>query len=421
MNAMGNSESTTLGRFWLPQAGESTSIPGVIEFNREGASVRLEGSLTSHGLLADAVVLARLQGPYEKATLFNCFGSATLRDGVAISSIVDSTCVALGYLNQELSGHTIQFRLPGSETWFHDQCFDVDFGSTMSDVVVRFKAYESYRYRLSDKFHLDRFYSATVPMGSWGMERFETKRPMAYRIFSSSKLAFDQLWEEMYRFRRLLEFFSQHRMPHEALALFVDNELPSGKPDVEIRHSTTTRIAPNKFEWDNQLVTYHALGDRLPALLQQWFTVHRANPEPFDRYFAAFDRDGKDIVLHFLWNAAALEELHKIRTSRDGFSLLDRLKETCRRWSAAFETPPDDAVLSHIKNTRHYYAHAAGDLRNRAAKDWVLLRYGYFLAALSNLEILSMLGFTDKEVVNTAQTYWMRESLALKLFPSSAM
>ena len=71
-------------------------------------------------------------------------------------------------------------------------------------------------------------------------------------------------------------------------------------------------------------------------------------------------------------------------------------------------------MLNEIKNTRHYYAHAAGDLRDRA---WVLLRYGYFLAALCNLEILSILEFSDQEVVQFADSFWMREALALRLFP----
>jgi hypothetical protein len=257
-------------------------------------------------------------------------------------------------------------------------------------------------------------------MGNWGAERFEVKRPMAYRISSTSKFAFDQLWGEMYRYRRLLEFFSQRRMPHEALFLFSANESSSGRPDVEVRYSRTRNVDPEEFDWDRQLLTYHSVGDRLPMLLQGWFKMHQTNPEPFDRYFAAFDRGGKDSVMHFLWHAAALEELHKIRTSRNGFNLLNRLKEIRTRWSAAFESPPNDATLDQIKNTRHYYAHAAGDLRDRAAKDWVLLRYGYFLAALSNIEILSMLGFSDQEVVTIARQYWMREALALQLFPSTA-
>jgi len=155
--------------------------------------------------------------------------------------------------------------------------------------------------------------------------------------------------------------------------------------------------------------------------LQRWFAIHEAVPEPFSRYFSAFDRDRQDAILHFLWNIAALEELHKLRTTRvtgQDFNLLNRLKDIRARWSAAFGNLPSDEVLTHIKDTRHYYAHAAGDLRDKAAKDWVLLRYGDFLAALSNLEILGMLGFTDEEVIRLSNRYWMRETLALKRYPS---
>jgi len=413
-----NTDHSILGRFWLSGQDESSSIPGVMEFGSEGAAVRLEGALTERGLLADATVYARLQGSHDTATLFNCFASATFgASKKVVYSKLDSTLIALGSLREDLGGHAVRFRLPGSETWFHEPCFNVDFGKTSEDVVVHFKAFESTEYRLSDGLAIERLYVATVPMGNWGMERFEVSRPLAYRICSTSRLGFDRLWEEMYRLRRLLEFFSQQRFPHTGMALYDARGVAEGTPDIDIRHSSTRTIKVGKFEWDQQLVLFDDIKDRFPALLRRWFEVHRGNPEPFERYFAAFDRGSEDIILHFLWNVAALEELHKIRTARKDFYLLDRLKDIRARWSAAFDTQPPDTVLEQIKDSRHYYAHAAGDLREKAAKDWVLLRYGHFLAALSNLEILALLGFPDDEVVKIARKYWMRESLALKMFP----
>lgn len=65
------------------------------------------------------------------------------------------------------------------------------------------------------------------------------------------------------------------------------------------------------------------------------------------------------------------------------------------RRSTAFKVTPSDDVLKQIKDNRHYYAHASGDLRDKAAKDWKLLRYGDLVAALSNLEILTLLGLSD--------------------------
>lgn len=417
-----NTDHSILGRFWLPGQDESSSIPGVMEFGNEGATLRLEGALTEHGLLDDATVYARLQGSHKTATLFNCFASAMFGAGKKVaSSKLDSTLVALGSLREDLGGHAVQFRLPGSETWFHDQCFDVDFGKSSEDVVIRFKAYESTEYRLSDGLVIERFYAATVPMGKWGMERFEVSRPLGYRICFTSRLDFDRLWGEMYRLRRLLEFFSQHRFPHAGMSLYDTRRVEDGRPEIEIKHSSTGIVEANKFDWDQQLVIFDDIKDRFPLLLQRWFEMHRVSPEPFERYFAAFDRDSADIVLHFLWNVAALEELHKLRTARKVFHLLDRLKDVREKWSTAFDSQPPDAVLEQIRDSRNYYAHAAGDLREKAAKDWVLLRYGHFLAALSNLEILALLGFPDGEVVKIARRYWMRESLALRMFPDSAV
>lgn len=410
-----------LGRFWLPGQGEETAVSGVMGFDDDGATVRLEGALTTTGLLANAIVFARLQGSYEKATLFNCFAFARRKsDGTVVSSKIESTRIALGSLLKDLGGRAVQFRLPGSPTWFHEQCFDADIGD-QSDAVVRFKVFEATRYPLPDGLTLERFYSATVPFGNWGSEQFHVDRPMGFRIVSPTRLDFDRLWAMMYRLRRFLEFLSQQHFPHTHLMVFDEADIERGRPDIEVRHSSLHAVKPKKFDWDDQLVRFDDVQDRFPALLMRWFEVHQAYPEAFDRYFAAFDRDRKDVILHVLWNVAALEELHKLRTTRvtkKEFSLLERLQDIRTRWSAAFKAMPPDDVLRQIKDSRHYYAHAAGDLRDKAVKDWTLLRYGDFVAALSNLEILALLGLSDEDAIRLANSYWMSETLALNKYPT---
>ena len=84
-----------LGRFWLPSQGEETSVSGVLDFDDAGATVRLEGTLTPTGLLANAIVFAKLQGRHEKVTLFNCFASVSRKgDGTVVSSKIESTRIA---------------------------------------------------------------------------------------------------------------------------------------------------------------------------------------------------------------------------------------------------------------------------------------------------------------------------------------
>ena len=411
-----------LGRFWLSGQGEESAVSGVLDFNDAGATVRLDDALTPTGLLANATVFAKLQGGCEMATLFNCFASACKKgDGTVVSSKIDSTLIALGSLRKDLGGRCVQFQLPGSTTWFHEQCFDVDI-EDQSDTIVRFKAFEAKRYPLPDGLTLERFYSATVPFGNWGSEQFHVYRPMGFRIFSPTRLDFDRLWAMMYRLRRFLEFLSQQALPHTGLMIFDEADIERGRPDVEVRHSSLHAVKPREFEWDDQLVWFDDVQDRFPALLMRWFEVHQTCPEPLDRYFAAFDRHKEDAILHFLWNVAALEELHKLRTTRvtkKEFSLLERLQDIRTRWSPAFKVMPPDDVLRQIKDSRHYYAHAAGDLRDKAAKDWTLLRYGDFVAALSNLEILALLGLSDESAIRLADNYWMSETLALNRYPTN--
>lgn len=413
-------DQSILGHFWLPKAGEQTAIPGIMTFGEEGATVRLHDAITPSGLLSDGTVFARLQGRHAKATLTNCFAHATRNaEGVIVASRIDSTHVALGSMREDVGGHSVQFRLHGAHIWFNELCFESD-DSGGPDITIRFKSEESFTYSLPYGLRLERFYSTTMPLGGWGQEQLGILRPMEFRISGPIRMEMSVLWDHLHRLRRFVEFVSQNQLPHADFRVYDDAELGVGRPDVEIRHSRINKLKPRQFEWDTQLVKFDEIESRFPALLHRWFEVHRDHPEPFSRYFAAFDRDRADPVLHFLWNVAAVEELHKLRSTRSKreFCLLDRLKAVRTKWASATHTQVPDAVLQEIATTRNYYAHAAGDLRGRAATDWKLLRYGDCMAALASLEMLSLLGLTDEAVVSSTRHYWLRETLALRKYPT---
>lgn len=409
-----------LGRFWLPFQGEETAIPGVMEFGVEGATVRLLDAITPTGLLDDAVVYARLQDHPGVATLFNCFASAMKRgDGQVVSSKIESTMVALGTLSEHLDGYGVEFTLAGSAQWFHERTFEFDTTKRPA-ILVRFKDFQSTTYDLGNGLTLERYYSAQIPLMGWGDEHLQIYRPMQFRLTSRQRLTSDEWWDLKMRLRRFFELLAQQHMPLSNLSMFGKKIPGQGRPDIQIRQSSVFAVRPGKFEWDEQLLKYHEIQDRLPSLLAKWFVVHKTHPEPFSRYFDAFDRDRSDSVLHFLWNFSAVEELHKIRTSRltgKSFVMLDRLKDLRERWSATMTPSPTDEVLKQIKNTRDYYAHGAANLRENTVIDWALFRYGDFLAALANLEMLSLLGLSDEEIISLSKNYWMRETLGLHKYP----
>ncbi len=413
-------EDSILGRFWLPQAGEQTAVHGVMVFGEEGATVRLHDAVTEYGLLADETVFAKLQGHYDKATLTNCYAHAMRKsDGTVASAEIQSTLVALGSMREDLGGHAIQFRLIGAQIWFNELCFDMD-RTVRPEITIRFKRHESFLYELPDGFKLERFYSSLPPLHGWGLEQLGIHRPMQFRIFAPERMDIDTVWQMTRRLRQFFEFLSQNQLPHANLKIYDEADPSADLPDIQIRHSRVHAPKPRKFEWDMQLVQFNDIEEKFPALLCRWFEVHRDHPEPFSRYFSAFDRNRADPVQHFLWNVAALEELHKLRTTRDRrqFDLLGRLKDVRTRWSSATKKQIPDGVLKEIADTRHYYAHAAGDLRDRAATDWKLLRYGDCVAVLSSLEMLSLLGLTDEEVVSITRHSWLQETLALDKYPT---
>lgn len=415
-----DTQRSYLGSFWLPSQNENTSLPGVLDLNITGGSVRLQGALTSNGLLNNAIVFAKLLGRREQATLFNCFASASRKaDGTGVSSTIDSTRIALGTLCSDLGGYAIQFRLPGSSPWFHEQSFDVDVRD-LRDMTVRLKAFDVVEYPLSNELTLERLHRSAITSGDFGAEELHVLRPMVFRIRSRTRIEFDRLWAAMFQLRRFLEFLSQNHLPHAELALFDEADASRNRPDIEIHQSTLYAVKPSRFEWDDQLLAFEKIRDRFPELLLRWFEVYHHHPYLLYRYFAAFDRDRSDQVLHFLWNFVTLEEIHKLRTARSkqGLHSLQRLLDIRERWASAFDVLPSDEVLKRIRDNRNYYAHNDSTHENEAARDWELLRYGDFLAALSNLEILALLGIEDDEIINLTNSYWMRETLALNKYPT---
>jgi hypothetical protein len=394
-------------------------MAGFLQVDGSGATVHLEGMLGSEKGLQDAVVYGRLLVNGQRVSLLNTFTtSRRLSEQGVTTTRIHSTIAAFGCHEVMLAARAIEFRLPYCASWFHEDTFEVDFSCREEDVVVRFAAFKTFSYELAYGYKLERSYSATVPGGNWGSERLDVGRPMRFKLTAPSIVPFDTLWEKMRQVQRFFEFLSRNRMPPTHLALWADPAPDSWGADVTLylHDSKTSRGVDG---WDDHLVRHPDVSSRLGEMLKAWCQLYEDAPDALARYFSAYDRDGEDAVLHFLWNAVAVEELHKVRTGeRRAPGFLERIRQTVLRWKDAFETLPEEAVLAQIRDTRNYYAHGAGDLREKASKEWVLLRQAYFLQALSTLEMLVRLGLSKDEVGDIARRrYWMREMLGLRMFP----
>ncbi|AHG63386.1 ApeA N-terminal domain 1-containing protein [Advenella mimigardefordensis] len=412
-----DADKTYLGRFWLPHMGENSAVEGVMTLDKNGATIRLRDQLDDD-LLEDATIFARLQGRYNQATLLNCYDSWT-RDGKGeiLSSRVSSTLVAMGCIREDVGGYCCEFRLPGSEKWLNDPCFDLKIGDAQ-EMHLHFKARESFESVLTSDVTLERTYRASIAGDRSGTERYEIVRKMIYRLKPDRRLIFDDHWDMMNRLKRLFEFLMQHRLFYEDMKIYDSSPIISYEPDIKIHHVDSYSNNQKQLNRHEFLIYSHEVGSKVDELINKWMELMAEHPAPLQHYFHAFDRQRKDRVLHFVWNVATLEELHKMRFGRKKLDLIDRLKAMRDRWAGAFHRMPSDDVLRHIKNSRHYHAHAAADLRTKAAKGWLLFRYGDFLMALSNLEILSHLGFQKQEAISlTRHNHWMREALDLTTYP----
>ncbi|SFM43214.1 hypothetical protein [Halopseudomonas yangmingensis] len=418
-------DNTYLGHFWLPHMDEASAVEGVMKLNKDGATVLLRARMGDE-MLNDSIIFARLQGSCTQATLLNCFSSWELdAKGAVLLSRIDSTLAAMGSLREDIGAYCCEFRVPGSEKWLNDSCFDLEIGEG-GEMHLHFKALESFESDLTNGLKLERIYRALIAGARSGTEKYEIVRRMIYRVKSESRMTLDDYWSKMIRLRRLFEFLMRRSLTCEEIKLYEVAPITSYEPDIDIHHaklsSPENRSEINKHDF---LVHSHDVKGGINELVVKWMAFIEKYPAPLDHYFHAFDRQHKDPVLHFVWNVAALEELHKMRFGRKlpgnkSHNLIDQLKAMRERWIGAFHKMPSDEVLTHIKDSRHYHAHAAADLRDKAAKGWWLFRYGDFLMALSNLEILSHLGFTKQEAIAlTRHNHWMREALDLTIYPGS--
>lgn len=414
-----DADKTYLGRFWLPHRGEDSAVEGVMTLDKDGATIQLRDLLDGEQL-DDATIFARLQGRCTQATLFNCYGSWTRNGtGEILSSRVSSTLVAMGCIREDVGGYCCEFRLPGSEKWLNDPCFDLKIGDAQ-EMHLHFKAWESFESVLTNDVTLERTYRASIAGTRSGTESYEIVRKMIYRLKSDSRLNLDEHWAMMNQLKRLFEFLMQHRLFYEGMKIYDISPITSYEPDVKIHHIESNSNNQKRLDRHEFLIYSHEVEGKVNALINRWMELMAEHPAPLQHYFHAFDRQRKDRVLHFVWNVAALEELHKMRFGRKKLDLIDRLKAMRDRWGEAFHRVPSDDVLRHIKDSRHYHAHAAADLRAKAAKGWLLFRYGDFLMALSNLEILSRLGLKEQEAISlTRHNLWMREALNLTTYPGA--
>jgi hypothetical protein len=406
-----------LGRFWLAGRDENSSRPGIITLTPAGASIQLEGSLSESPILQNVVLFGKLLPDDELVSLFNCFGSVRSRNGAPTDSEIESTLAIFGLLTTDLKSNGIEFRLPGSETWFHEQTFKVAFDELGRDhITVTFQKNEEQHYQISESLTLTRMYRSSFPIGNWGTEHFKATRALVYQFRTKIAADYDELMSFLVRFRRLLTFLSH--VPFQQADIFLLAQGPSSFP---VHQSSLFPISIKKLEWDDQLIPYDEIKDRFEMIIAQWFKLYKEAPEPFERFFSALERGHSDTIRYFLWMIAAVEEVHKVKTKRKKAVLLERLRDLCSRWSKAMEHPPSAEVLDKMVKSRNYFAHAAGDLRMAAARDWHLLRYSFFLAAIFCLEVLELLGWADDDAISIARSrYWIRESLALRAFPDES-
>lgn len=413
-------DNACLGRFWLLGETESNGAPGTVVFSDEGAVINVEWPYPGRSPIHDAVLFGRLSERNQMVVFFNAFtvrmsgvgrGAPDLARIEATYSIFDRDTECLLF-------NGIEFGVSGCERWFNDEVFSVENNTDAGVITVSYPIYQEKIIEIDGDLVIRKIYRAGYILGGRGQSDLRLRRSLRFRIISRNPLHYSELSAHASHFRNLIEFLSQATCEVTDVQMVMLNQ---GEESIHnVHRSRFFERESKKFDRCQQLVDSYSTAEGFSIIVQRWFKLKRQMPEPIERYFAAFCRPGGDPVLYFLWLIAALEELHKFRCSRAKMDLLSRLREVYKRWSVVSVDPGVEDVLAKVKDTRNYYAHGAGDIRNKAASDIELLRFGCFLHAIVNMEILSLLGFSDSRVIEIARSsYWMVDSFSLAMYPGS--
>lgn len=255
-------------------------------------------------------------------------------------------------------------------------------------------------------------------MGQRGCEKKTIDKKLYFSIVSKEKLSIDSLYAKLRHLRRLIEFACQTPLEHSELSLIGDiNNLSN---TYELYLSETLLKEKKSFDRRMELFGKGSIPRDFGSMLIKWFELESSHKEPLERFFDAMNHRSSSNVLTFLWLVSAIEEMHKINTGKRGKKphLKERIEDTCKEWEKIINVERLEEHIEKIKDTRHYYAHGAADLREKSVHDWAMMRYSYFLIGLLNLEILKLLGCTtDKAIEISNKTFWMKEYLSLSMFP----
>lgn len=415
-------EKAALGKFWIAGKSADTARVGVLTLEKEGAKVVLEGSLTGSEQIVDKVIFGVLTETAEKITLYNSFTTKyteTGFDGENATTIIESTEAVIGTHKEKPEFYGIQFRIPESARWFRDKTFECkNFNN--DEYTISFKPYEEKKIKINDRLELIKCYQCQLGMGLWGVEELNIKKELYFKIISKEILRTDKLFDELRHLKRFIEFACQVPLEHACMSL-IDDCKEHWKTH-RLHVSSIFQRQKGKLDHNTVLLHIDSLPSELEKVISKWFDLKASHKEPIDRFFDALDHDGSSNVLSFLWRVSAIEEMHKIKTDKRGKTpfLKERLEDVCDRWKELIDVKNLGQHLEKIKDTRHYYAHGASDLREKSAHDWAMMRYSYFLIGLLNLEMLSLIGYTDSEALKVAGShYGMKEYLSLSMFPGS--
>ncbi|MNF39084.1 hypothetical protein D3C84_200480 [compost metagenome] len=409
-----------LGRFWLQGESENNSAPGTVEFSDEGAVIDVEWPYPGHSPIQNSVLFGRLSERGQVVAFFNAFTvrvSGIGGDGPELARI-EATYSIFDRDTECLLFDGVEYGVSGCERWFNDEVFSVNNDTGAGVVTVSYPVYQEEIIDIDEELCLKKIYRAGYILGGWGQTDLQLRRVLRFRMTSRKSLHYSEWIAHTSHYRNLIEFLSQATCEVTDVQML---SLSQGEGSVHrVHRSRFFEREKKKFDWCHQLLDSNFAADDFSRIVRRWFQLKCQMPEPFERYFSAFCRPGGDPVLYFMWLIAAFEEIHKFRCGRNKMDLLSRLREVYDRWGVISTNPDAEASLERVRDTRNYYAHGAGDIRAKAAGDIELLRLGCFLHAILNMEMLSLLEFSDDRVIEIARSsYWMVDSISLAMYPGS--
>ena len=437
------------GYFWLPSTPDH-KVPGTLTI-ADGGDIELE--VISDLDLDVKKYFGQLSFPYiygavedlGSVTIESCFylqRRSTYGVTLIARSRLRGSRVLAGnhFADDELEGFNgLRFGIEGLDEWLDTTGFTITYQDDFRAASIEYAPPELLSIALPDGFTLSFVFSYTLPEIP-AIREASIKQSVFIQLSHEEEQAIEAFTTIAHRLTLLLGFAMNETVALHSLALSGQRWLKENDSDKSqalsfplFYPSRPYSAALPTLDRFNFLFRFRDVNEQIGSLLGRWLSGYDAISPSLSLYFSMCNDNHPYLAGQFLSLAQGLETYSRQTTTMSRFpqqefdrvvqglldaceppyrawlserlshgnepSLRNRLKELIKPFAVLLGSPGERrALVGLIVDTRNYLTHYDDALRSRAASGEQLYGLLQTTEALFQLHILSILGFSSKEI-----------------------